>query len=317
MTGMGSCQPAGKGKEGCGSGGSNPSAPKLGEVLIKRENIITFKDGLLGFEDLREFVILSIEDWRPFEWLVSVENPDVTFPIVNPTPFFNDYHPLKQIEDISGIGAKDKKGLEVFCTVTLGINPENATVNLKGPILINTQNKSGKQYVLEGVFSLNHPFVKTPGGKSCCGSDSIKISSSKLGELLVKKENIITFKEGLMGFEELRDFVLLNIEEWRPFEWLVSVENPDVTFPVVNPTPFFTDYNPAQQLKDISAIGAKDKKSVEALCTVTLGNKPENATVNLKGPILINPQSRVGKQYMMEGKQYTQSHPFVKKPGKK
>ncbi|MEK7852425.1 MAG: flagellar assembly protein FliW, partial [Planctomycetota bacterium] len=78
MTGMGSCQPAGK--EGCGSGGPNLSAPKLGEVLVKKENIITFKDGLLGFEDLREFVILDIEEWRPFEWLVSVENPDVTFP---------------------------------------------------------------------------------------------------------------------------------------------------------------------------------------------------------------------------------------------
>ena len=310
-------KPAGTGKDCCGSGGTSVSNPKLGEVLIKKENIITFKDGLLGFEDLREFVILSIEEWRPFEWLVSVENPDVTFPIVNPTPFFNDYHPLKQIEDVSAIGAKDKKGLEVFCTVTLGINPENATVNLKGPILINTQNKSGKQYVLEGVFSLNHPFVKTPGGKSCCGSDSIKVSSSKLGELLVKKENIITFKAGLMGFEELRDFVLLDIEEWRPFEWLVSVENPDVTFPVVNPKPFFTDYNPAQQLKDISAIGVKDTKSAEVLCTVTLGNKPENATVNLKGPILINSQSRTGKQYVMEGKQYTQSHPFVKKPGRK
>ena len=317
MTGMGSCQPAGKGKAGCGSGGSNLSAPKLGEVLIKKENIITFKDGLLGFEDLREFVILNIEEWHPFEWLVSVENPDVTFPIVNPTPFFNDYSPMQQIEDFSAIGAKDKKGVETFCTVTLGVNPENATVNLKGPILINTQNKTGKQYVLEGVFSLSHPFVKTSGGKSSCGSDSVKISSSKLGELLVKKENIITFKDGLMGFEELREFVILNIEEWRPFEWLVSVENPDVTFPIVNPTPFFADYNPPQQIQDISAIGAKDKKSVETLCTVTLGNKPENATVNLKGPILINQQSRVGKQYVLEGKQYTLNHPFVKKSVKK
>lgn len=164
MAGMGSCQPAGK--EGGGSGGANIPTQKLAEVLVKKENIITFKDGLLGFEDLREFVILNIEEWHPFEWLVSVENPDVTFPIVNPTPFFTDYQPMHQIQDVSAIGVKDKKGVEMFCTVTLGNKPENATVNLKGPILINTQSRVGKQYVLEGEqYTLNHPFVKKSAKK--------------------------------------------------------------------------------------------------------------------------------------------------------
>jgi len=321
MTGMGSCQPAEKNKECCGSGDNNLSTAQLGEILVKKENIITFKDGLLGFEDLREFVILNIEEWRPLEWLVSVENPDVTFPIVNPTPFFTDYRPMQQIQDVSALGVKDKDSVETFCIGTLGNKPENATVNLKGPILINMQSGVGKQYVLEGEqYTLNHPLVvKKPAekGKECCGSGDKNLSTPKLGEILVKKENIITFKDGLLGFEDLREFVILNIEEWRPFEWLVSVENPDVTFPIVNPTPFFADYHPMQQIQDVSALGLKDKKSVETFCTVTLGIKPENATVNLKGPILINTQSRVGKQYVLEGERYTLNHPFVKNPVKK
>jgi len=316
MTGMESCQPSGKSKDGCGSGGANVSTAKLGEVLVKKDNVITFKDGLLGFEDLREFVILNIEEWRPFEWLVSIENPDVTFPIVNPAAFFTDYQPMQQIQDVSALGIKDKKSAETYCTVTLGNKPENATVNLKGPILINMQNRVGKQYILEGEqYTRNHPIVKNPPGKGSCGSANMP--STKLSEVLVKKENVVTFKDGLLGFEDLREFVILNIEEWRPFEWLVSVENPDVTFPIVNPTPFFTDYHPIQQIQDVSALGIKDKKGLETFCTVTLGRKPEDATVNLKGPILINVQSRVGKQYVLEGDQYTLNHPFVKKPTKK
>ncbi|MEK7699644.1 MAG: flagellar assembly protein FliW [Planctomycetota bacterium] len=158
MAGMGSCQPE---EKGSGSSSLNISTQKLGDLSIKKENIITFKEGLFGFENLKEFVIINIEECRPFEWLVSVENPEITFPIINPVPFFTDYRPMDHIEDLTELEIKDPKSVETFCIVTLGNKPENATVNLKGPILINTQNKVGKQFVLlEDYYSLNHPLVK-------------------------------------------------------------------------------------------------------------------------------------------------------------
>ncbi|MBI5308733.1 MAG: flagellar assembly protein FliW [Planctomycetes bacterium] len=158
MTGKGSCQPE---ERGCGSSSLNISTQKLGDLFINKENIIVFKEGLFGFESLKEFVIINIEECRPFEWLVSVENPEITFPVINPIPFFTDYQPMQQIEDLAVLETKDPKCIETFCIVTLGDKPENATVNLKGPILINTQNKLGKQFVLlEDYYSLNHPLVK-------------------------------------------------------------------------------------------------------------------------------------------------------------
>ncbi len=158
MADKGSCQPEGKGS---GSNSMNISTQKLGNVLINKENILTFKEGLFGFENLTEYVIINIEECRPFEWLVSVENPEITFPVINPMPFFTDYQPMQQVEDLSALEIKDPKCVETFCIVTLGGKPENVTVNLKGPILINTQNKLAKQFVLlEDYYSLNHPLVR-------------------------------------------------------------------------------------------------------------------------------------------------------------
>lgn len=158
MTDMGSCHSE---KKGCESSSLNISTHKLGDLLIKKENIITFKDGLFGFENLKEFVIINIEECRPFEWLVSVENPEITFPVINPAPFFTDYQPMRHIESLAALAIKDPKSVETFCIVTLGSTPENATVNLKGPVLINMQNKLGKQFVLlEDYYSLNHPLIR-------------------------------------------------------------------------------------------------------------------------------------------------------------
>jgi len=158
MTGKESCKPE---EKSSGGGVLNVSTQKLGDLLIKKDNIITFREGLFGFENLKEFVIINIEECRPFEWLVSVENPEITFPIINPMPFFTDYQPIQQIEDLAALEAKDPKTIETFCVVTLGGKPENATVNLKGPLLINMQSKIGKQFVLlEDYYSLNHPLVK-------------------------------------------------------------------------------------------------------------------------------------------------------------
>ncbi|MBE7445059.1 MAG: flagellar assembly protein FliW [Planctomycetia bacterium] len=139
----------------------NLSTEKFGNLRIAKENILTFENGMLGFEDLKQFVIIDIDECLPFEWLVSVKDPSVAFPILNPMPFFTDYNPAESIGDLLSLGIKDAKNVEVFCTVTLGNSPTDVTINLKGPILINMKNKTGKQFVLtEDYYNLHHPLVR-------------------------------------------------------------------------------------------------------------------------------------------------------------
>ncbi len=139
----------------------NLSTNNFGNLSIEKENIITFEQGLLGFEELKQFAIIDLEECLPFEWLVSVEDPIVAFPILNPTLFFSDYKPSLSKDDLISLNIKKEKDVEMFCIVTLDKKPENVTLNLKGPILINMKNKMGKQVVLaEDYYSLNQLLIR-------------------------------------------------------------------------------------------------------------------------------------------------------------
>ena len=139
----------------------NLSTNNFGNLSIEKENIITFEQGLLGFEELKQFAIIDVEECLPFEWLVSVEDPIVAFPILNPTLFFSDYKPSLSKDDLVLLNIKKEKDVEMFCIVTLDKKPENVTLNLKGPILINMKNKMGKQVVLaEDYYSLNQQLIR-------------------------------------------------------------------------------------------------------------------------------------------------------------
>ena len=137
------------------------STSNFGNLSIEKENIITFEQGLLGFEELKQFAIIAVEECLPFEWLVSLEDPMVAFPILNPTLFFSDYKPSLPKDDLALLDIKKEKDVETFCIVTLGKKPEDVTLNLKGPILINMKNKMGKQVVLaEDYYSLNQLLIR-------------------------------------------------------------------------------------------------------------------------------------------------------------
>ena len=139
----------------------NLSTNNFGNLSIEKENIITFEQGLLGFEELKQFAIIDVEECLPFEWLVSVEDPIVAFPILNPTLFFSDYKPSLSKDDLVLLNIKKEKDVEMFCIVTLDKKPENVTLNLKGPILINMKNKMGKQVVItEDYYSLNQQLIR-------------------------------------------------------------------------------------------------------------------------------------------------------------
>ena len=139
----------------------NLSTHRFGNLIIEKENIITFEQGLLGFEELTQFAIVAVEECLPFEWLVSLEDPVVAFPILDPTLLFSDYKPSLTKDDLVLLDIKKEMDVEMVCIVTLGETPENVTLNLKGPILINMKNKMGKQIVLtEDYYSLNQSFIQ-------------------------------------------------------------------------------------------------------------------------------------------------------------
>ncbi len=129
---------------------------KIGTYDISEENIITFKNGLPGFEQLRKFSVISRQDTEPIKWLVSLEDKDVALPVVDPWIAFKDYSITLNDAVLDEISRPKRENVIVFCVIDLH-SPE-VTVNLLAPVVINLEKGAGIQIILEGTnYTTRHP----------------------------------------------------------------------------------------------------------------------------------------------------------------
>lgn len=124
----------------------------------------------------------------------------------------------------------------------------------------------------------------------------MKIMSKLNGEIDISQEKIIHFSEGILGFPDFHDFVLIDREDEYPFLWLQSTEDPKLAFVVIKADSIFASYQPDCPQGDIKKLGLKQITEVQVYCIITIPDNPEAMTANLQGPILINPNSRTGIQ---------------------
>lgn len=121
---------------------------KFGQVSIDPSSVLTFPQGLPGFERLRKYGLVEVEEETPFLRLLSMEEPKLGFVIVNPMLVWPDYDPDIGPEDLQGLDINSVDQLAVYCIVTLSNVPDQVSANLKGPICINTETMWAKQMIL-------------------------------------------------------------------------------------------------------------------------------------------------------------------------
>ncbi|MBN1129521.1 MAG: flagellar assembly protein FliW [Chitinispirillaceae bacterium] len=118
-------------------------------LVYSKEDIITFPSGIPGFEQNKAFVLVSIPDYAPFEWLVCVDGSPLRFAVINPLMFRPDYAPKVQKEQLGEMGIDKVEDVLIFVIVTINENPLESTANLVGPIIINKTKRIGKQVIVE------------------------------------------------------------------------------------------------------------------------------------------------------------------------
>src|SRR6056297_1517878 len=64
----------------------------VGEIEIEEKDIVIFKQGIPGFEFLKKFAVIALEDTKPIEWLDSLEDKEVSLPVIDPWLVRYDYH---------------------------------------------------------------------------------------------------------------------------------------------------------------------------------------------------------------------------------
>lgn len=116
------------------------------EIEINDKNILTFNEGIPGFENFNKYVILDIEDSN-LKCLQSVENKDVCLILINPFDYFLDYEIKLSTDDINKLKISKEQDVSVYNV--LNIKNEKITANLLAPIVINAINNLGMQIILQ------------------------------------------------------------------------------------------------------------------------------------------------------------------------
>jgi flagellar assembly factor FliW len=127
-------------------------------VSVPAGNQVRLPSGLLGFEHIKEYALLANPAEVPFAWLRPADSAPLAFVVINPFYALPDYAPDIPDSDVEFLGLKEPDDALLFSIVTLrGAN--QATLNLKGPIVINRHTHIGKQVIIAnaGNYSVEHP----------------------------------------------------------------------------------------------------------------------------------------------------------------
>ena len=137
----------------------------------------------------------------------------------------------------------------------------------------------------------------------------MKKITTRFGEVEYDPQNTLHFPKGLIGFEDLREFIVMpNIKD-GPLFWIQSIDDPQIAFVLTDPTSFFLDYRvvPDGAERSLLGVGEKDDCYVLSVVTVHEGGK---VTLNLMAPILFAPSNNRAMQVILEKTSYTTKHPL-------
>lgn len=122
---------------------------RFGEIEVDESKAIRFTDGLPGFHNNRDFIILEHKPGSPFLWMQSMDTPDLAFVMINPFLMKSDYLQGLSPEEEALLKNEDDDKIIVFSLVTIPRGEvQKATVNLLGPIVVGAKSRKAKQVIL-------------------------------------------------------------------------------------------------------------------------------------------------------------------------
>ncbi len=134
---------------------------RFGELELNPSDIITFQEGLLGFDQLKKYFVVDPGDSTLILWLQAVEDEKIAFPIIEPKIFKPDYIAKLLPADLNGLELESLNNAKLYSILTIPANVMEMNANLKAPIVINSAKKVGKQIVLaDSKLTVKHEMYK-------------------------------------------------------------------------------------------------------------------------------------------------------------
>ena len=127
----------------------------------------------------------------------------------------------------------------------------------------------------------------------------MKVKTKPFGLIEVDERQKIHFPFGILGFEDLNDYVLMDAPQ-APFYWLQSLDVLDIAFVLIDPRIFREDYQLEVDPAELEEIGldadSEARGEILDFAIITIPDDANKMTANLQGPIIINKSKKMGRQ---------------------
>ena len=143
----------------------------------------------------------------------------------------------------------------------------------------------------------------------------MNIDTTRFGAVVIEARDVIHFPAALAGLDGCIDWVLLADAHNDKLAWLQSTTRPEIALAVVSPRRFVPDYQVRVARSELQAVALEPQESI---CVLAIVNKHDRSiTLNLKAPLLINFERRIGRQVISGGDQSLQFELSGEEPSKK
>ena len=122
---------------------------RFGALDIEPDDVITFTQPIIGFQEFRRFVILPGPETSMIKWLQSVDSGELAFIIMDPRHVVGDYEVKLEEHELAELAVNRSTDLDIYTLVVVPHDPSLVRTNLKAPLLINAKQRLGKQTILE------------------------------------------------------------------------------------------------------------------------------------------------------------------------
>lgn len=135
----------------------------------------------------------------------------------------------------------------------------------------------------------------------------MRIHSKAYGEVEITERQVIQFPVGILGFENLHRYALLDSNQ-PPFYWLQSLDDPGIAFIMINPYVLRPDYVLDVPNDDLDLLNYEEEEDLLVFAIVTVPEDQERISANLQGPILINRVHQLGRQSISLNPEWRTKH---------
>ncbi len=129
----------------------------------------------------------------------------------------------------------------------------------------------------------------------------MQIFTSRFGTVEIETDDILLFPLGIAGFEHVQHWVLLADADNEAVAWLQSAQDPGVALAVVSPRRFVPEYQVRVGRNQLS--GLELSATDEACVLAILARHEGRLTLNLRAPLVLNLEGRLGRQVITTDEQ--------------